>query len=110
MRDFISEHIIKSIKEGVIYKKKVLGSEEGWFFFDKEIKPTDSDRRSKIWFSSLNRINQYNVYQKDKLLPVSWLNIRGKELLEIYNIIKNNDFHSYKKIDGKSHKVRIKKR
>ena len=30
-------------------------------------------------------------------------------LIEIYDRVKNNDFYAYRKIDGRDHKIRIKR-
>lgn len=106
-RDFISEHIISKIKKMITEKKKILG-ECSWLYFDENIKPTSN--KSRLWFKEINRINLYNVYQTEGLLPVSWMNITGKELLEIHNKVKENEFYTYKNITGRSHKVRIKRK
>lgn len=106
--NFISEHLINQIKKMVKEKSKILDSGNNWFYFDETIK--SSSPKSQMWFGELNRINLYNVYQKEKLLPVSWINIPGKDLIEIYQILKENKFYTYKNITGRSHKVRIKTR
>ena len=106
-RDFISEHLISAIKKMVKEKKRILGA-DNWLYFDEVIKSKTT--KSKMWFKELNRINDYNVYQKERLVPVSWVNISAKELLEIHDYIKNNKFYSYRNITGRSHKVRIKNR
>jgi hypothetical protein len=103
--NFISEHLILRIKSLVKEKQKILGVSD-WLYFDEKIKPKTS--KSQMWFKDLNRINNYNVYQSEKLLPVSWNNLSPKELLEIHSSLKENRFYSYKNITGKSHKIRIK--
>ena len=105
-KDFISEHLIKKIREIVKYKRNILKADNNWLYFDEPIKPAKS---SKL-FKEINRINIYNVYPKEGLLPVSWMHISGKEIIKIYEMVKENKFYTYKSIDGKSHKVRIKKR
>jgi hypothetical protein len=105
-KDFISEHLISTIKKMVKEKKEILGT--NWLYFDEKIKPRKT--KSKMWFKELNRINEYNVYQTEGLLPVSWINISGEELLDVYNLIKENKVYTYKNITGRSHKVRIKNR
>lgn len=108
-RDFISEHLIYRIRKMVGEKQKILGVPQNlWLYFDEKIKPKTT--KSQMWFKEINRINIYNVYQTEGLLPVYWNNISSKELLEIHNFIKENKFYSYKNITGKSHKIRIKNR
>jgi hypothetical protein len=105
--NFISEHLISSIKKMVREKKRILGS-DNWLYFDEKVKAKTT--KSQMWFKELNRINEDNVYQTEGLLPVSWYNINAKELLEIFNLIKQNKFYTYKNITGRSHKVRIKRK
>ena len=106
-RDFISEHLIDKIKKMVSDKKRILG-DFNWLYFDEKIKPKKP--KSKMWFKDINRINSYNVFQSEGLLPISWINISPNELLEIYEKLKKNKFYSYKNITGRNHKVRIKNR
>lgn len=106
--NFISEHLINQIKKMVKEKSKILDSGNSWLYFDEKIKPKTT--KSQMWFKELNRINTYNVYQTEGLLPVSWINIPGKDLIKIYQILKENKFYTYKNITGRSHKVRIKTR
>jgi len=108
MADFIKEHIVSKTKELVKDKRKILGTKTLWFWFDKKIKPNTN--KSRMWVKTLNRINEHNVYQENSLLPVSWINIEGKVLLDVFFAIKENRFYTYKIIDNKSHKIRIKAR
>ena len=96
--NFITEHVIKKIREQ-INQKKIILKHENFFWFNNPI----NDGKLII-----NRFNS-NIYAKNEILPTSWYRIKGKTLKEIYTKIKNNDFYIYKKLeDGKSYKVRIK--
>ena len=101
MADFIRTHLIKIIKEEVKKKQKILNYDEGFFYFDKPI-----DDGNKI----INRLNNYSIYTKDEILPIGWYHIKGTSLLEVYSKLKDEDVYIYKKIDGKSHKIRIRKK
>lgn len=100
MSDFIRTHLITKIKDQVKEKQKILKF-DGFLFLDKDI--PDGEKK-------LNRLNQWNVYPKEELLPLSWYNIKGGSLLEVYSQLKDNSFYIYKILDGKSHKMRIKKK
>jgi hypothetical protein len=100
MADFLRTHLISKIKNQVKEKEKIL-KYEGFFFFDKEI----DDGKKKI-----NRLNRWSPYPKEELLPLNWYTIKGTSLLEIYSQLKDNNFYIYKVLEGKSHKMRIKKK
>ena len=105
MTDFIRTHLIKKIKDQVKEKQNILKF-DGFLFFDKDI----SDGREKLFNKKINRVNKWNVYPKEELLPISWYSIKGQALLEVYSQLKDNSFYIYKVLDGKSHKMRIKKK
>lgn len=98
--DFIRTHIITKIKNQVKEKQDILKF-DGFLYLDKDI----NDGKKK-----LNRVNNYNVFPKEEVLPISWYQIKGLSLLEIYSQLKDNNFYIYKMYEGKSHKMRIKKR
>jgi len=98
--DFIKTHLISKIKDQVKEKQNILKF-DGFLFLDKDI-----DNGLK----KINRINKYNVYNKEELLPVNWYNINGGSLLEVYSQLKDNNFYIYKLYEGRSHKMRIKKK
>jgi hypothetical protein len=100
MSDFIRKHLISKIKQEVREKQKILKF-EGFLFFDNEI--VDG-------FRKINRINSSNFFIKEEVLPISWYVVSGKSLLELYSELKDNNFYIYKMYEGKSHKMRIKKR
>ena len=98
--DFIKTHLITKIKGQVKEKQSILKF-DGFLYLDKDI----NDGKKK-----LNRVNNYNVFPKEEVLPISWYQIKGLSLLEIYSQLKDNNFYIYKMHEGKSHKMRIKKR
>ena len=100
MITFIERHLIERINEQLKQKQAVL-KHEHFYWFDEPIK----DKRRVI-----DRVNRYNPYIKDQILPASWYSFDGSTLREIYFKLKSNDFYIYKKLgDGKSYKTRIKK-
>ena len=99
MSDFIKTHLITKIKDQVKEKQNIL-KYDGFLFLDKDICDV------KI----INRVNKWNVYPKEELLPLNWYQIKGGSLLEVYSQLKDNNFYIYKILDGKSHKMRIKKK
>jgi len=98
--DFIRTHLITKIKDQVKEKQNILKF-DGFLFLDNDI----NDGKKNI-----NRVNNYNIYPKEEVLPISWYNIKGTSLLEVYSQLKDNSFYIYKVLDGKSHKMRIKKK
>lgn len=105
MSDFIRTHLITKIKDQVKEKQNILKF-DGFLFLDKDI----PDGREKLFTKKINRVNKWNVYPKEELLPISWYSIKGHALLEVYSQLKDNNFYIYKILDGKSHKMRIKKK
>jgi hypothetical protein len=114
MSDFISIHIVKEIEKLVNHKRSVIGIDDGWFWFDEVIKSEPNSRQYNLFYKSLNRVKissnhkSINVYPTGEVLPVTWVNVKKKDLLTILDIIKNNKFFTYKRIDGKDLKVRLK--
>jgi hypothetical protein len=98
MVNFISRHLIKKIQEEVQNKNKILNCTH-FLYFDQIIE----DPKTKI-----NRVDKYNPYPAEEILPLSWYFLSPKTLVTIYQNIKNNNFYTYKSIEGKSHKIRIK--
>lgn len=98
--DFIKTHLITKIKDQVKEKQNILKF-DGFLFLDNDIISGDK---------KINRVNKWNVYPKEELLPLNWYQIKGGQLLEVYSQLKDNNFYIYKMLDGKSHKMRIKKK
>lgn len=99
MLTFLSKHLVKKIQEEVDKKKKILGSTYTFLYFDEVI--VDPKKR-------INRVDKYNPYPLEEVLPLSWYFLSPKTLVKIYNNLKENKFYTYRSIDGKSHKIRIK--
>jgi hypothetical protein len=97
--NFISMHLVKKIQEQVEQKSKILSTNR-FIYFDEVI----DDRKKKI-----DRVDRYNPYAKEEVLPLSWYLLSPKTLVKIYENLKTNKFYSYRLIDSKSHKVRIKR-
>lgn len=100
--NFIRKHLISKIKDQVKEKQNIL-KYEGFIFFDKEIV-------SKKLNKNINRVNFWSVYPKEELIPVTWSQLESDLILEVYSQLKENNFYIYKIMNGKSHKMRIKKR
>jgi hypothetical protein len=98
--NFISKHLIEKIYEEVKKKQAVL-KHEHFYYFDEPV----MDKTRKI-----DRLNRWNPFIKNEVLPTSWYSMEGKTLMEVYQKLKDNEFYIYKNLDGKSHKMRIKKK
>lgn len=103
MADFIRPLLIRKITELVKEKESILKN-EGFLFLDKNVEDKKKIKKT------INRVNRNNIYPKEEVLPISWYSVSGSSLLEIYSQLKDNSFYIYKIINGKSHKMRIKKR
>lgn len=98
--NFIRQHIIQKVYEQIKEKQNVL-KHDHFFYFDTPIKNGKS---------IIDRVNRWNPYMKDNVLPHTFYGIDGVALIEVFEKLKSNDFFIYKNISGKSHKVRIKKK
>lgn len=98
--NFITRHLIEKINEQIKQKQAIL-KHDHFYYFDEPIK--DGKR-------IINRVNRWNPFVKDEVLPSTWYAMNGTSLHELYFKLKNNEFYIYKDLDGKSHKMRIKKK
>jgi len=96
--NFIRQHIIERVYEKIKEKQNVL-KHNHFFYFDTPIKNGKG---------LLDRVNRWNSFMKDDILPLAFYVIDGAALIEILKKLKSNEFYIYKNISGKSHKVRIK--
>ena len=96
--NFISRHIISSISKMIMEKQKIL-NHDGFYYFDKAV--TNDNY-------IIDRVNKWNPYKKEDILPVSWYSIRPKVLVEIYFIFKFNRVYVFRKNGDKVYKVRTK--
>lgn len=97
--NFITTQVIKLI-EGEIEGKRKITKESKFYYFNTPI--VDDNRL-------INRVSQFNPFEKEEIVPVGWYGLSGCTLIEIYDRLKNNEFFFYKKIEGKSYKARLKK-
>ncbi len=96
---FITRHLIKKINEQINQKQATL-KHDHFYYFDEPIK----DKNGLI-----DRVNKFNPFYKNQILPTTWYQINGTSLHELYSKLKSNKFYIYKKLeDGKSYKTRIK--
>ncbi len=70
-----------------------------WFYFIKPVK-----NKGKY----IDRIGKGLVYYKDEIIPVKWLDVEGKSLLEIYYQTINQKLYYYIDIGGKRCKNYLK--
>ena len=98
--NFITSHLIKKIDEQIKQKQATL-KHDHFYYFDEPIK----DKKKVI-----DRVNRWNPFVKNEVLPYTWYAMDGTALHELYSKLKNNEFYIYKNLDGKSHKMRIKKK
>jgi hypothetical protein len=98
----IKNHLITKIRSEIQRKQDSVNF-SGFFYFDNIV----SDKKQK-W--EINRVNRENVFLCEKVYPISLHMINGPTLVDIYDRLKQNDFYFYKKINGKDHKIRLKKR
>ena len=98
--NFITRHLIEKINEQIRQKQATL-KHDHFYYFDEPIK----DKKRVI-----DRVNRWNPFVKNEVLPSSWYSLEGGSLMDAYKKLKNNDFYIYKNLDdGKSYKTRIKK-
>lgn len=105
--NFITKHLIEKINEQIKQKQATL-KHEHFYYFDEPIKDRKRfiDRifdNGSVWCG-----NRWNPYIKNEVLPSTWYAMNGTALHELYSKLKKNQFYIYKKLDGKSHKIRIK--
>lgn len=97
--NFITRHLIEKIGEELKRKQATL-KHDHFYYFDEPIK----DKKKTI-----DRVNRWNPFVKDEILPTTWYALEGSSLRELYMKLKYNQFYIYKKLDdGKSYKTRIK--
>lgn len=95
---FISRHLVKKIGEEIENKNKILKSNSFLYFDEAVIDKT----------ATINRVDRYCSYPKEEILGLSWYILSPKTLVKIYKNLKENKFYTYKSIEGRSHKIRIK--
>ena len=96
--NFITRHLIEKINEQIKQKQAIL-KHDHFYYFDEPIK-----NKKRV----IDRVNRWNPYVKNEVLPSTWYSMEGTALHELYSKLKNNKFYIYKNLNGKSHKMRIK--
>lgn len=107
MTNFIKRHLIDKIYQQVKDKQSIL-KHEHFFFFDNPIQISDRDSNKSIRNKQIDRINRWNPYLKEEVLPTSYYTLSGDLLVQIFKKLKSNQFFIYKKHNDKSYKMRIK--
>lgn len=106
MSNFITAHLIKRISKISSEKRELLNT-NGFIYFDDYIEEKVTNNYNK----KIDRIDKLGLpYLINSTVPNPWYSLKSKTILETYDRLKNNNFFVYKKIDGKDHKVRLKKR
>jgi hypothetical protein len=97
----IKNHLVTKIKSEIKRKQDSVNF-SGFFYFDNLV----SDKKQKL---EINRVNRESGFAHEKTYHISLHSISGSALVDIYSKLKQNDFYFYKKINGKDHKIRLKK-
>jgi hypothetical protein len=105
--NFITKHLIKKIETEIREKFSILKVENFCYFDEPVIFKNKYNKDSAK--KTINRVNKFNPYVTEEIMPSSWYLMSGDTLIEIYDRVKNNDFYAYRKIDGRDHKIRIKR-
>lgn len=98
MSTFIRNHLIEKIKSEVKLKQTIL-EDNGFLYFDNEI----YQNRKKF-----NRINDRNIFEKEQILPTDWNCLNPNSLLQIYSMLKDNNFYIYREIKGNFQKLKVR--
>ena len=72
--NFIKRHLIEKINEQIKLKQATL-KHEHFYYFDEPIK--DGKRL-------IDRVNRWNPFTKDEILPTTWYALDGSSLRELY--------------------------
>lgn len=107
--NFIKKHLVKRIELEIKNKSATLKA-DNFLYFDTPVNLKSAYKANYYVNKTINRVNRSNPYMTEEIAPASWYLLSGLTLLEIYDRLKNNDFFVYRKIEGRDHKLRIKKR
>lgn len=99
MNTFIEKHLRRKIEE-LIKEKQAILKHDSFYWFNEPI----------VYNKKLiNRVNRFNPYLKEEILPISWYSCNGRVLKEIFFKLKNNEFYILKTSNnGRNYKTRIK--
>lgn len=99
--NFIRTHLIKKIGELYLHKRESIGG-HNFLYLDNEYNHPGGYK--------IDRIGNSLLYSKDTIWPLSWGNISSSNLISIHNDLVDNKFFSYWEKNGRSHKIRLKRR
>ncbi len=96
--NFISFHFISKTLE----KWKSLVDETGnnGFFYFKE--PIVSKGKK------IDRIGKGLVFAENEIIPITWEDLIGGDLISIYDQVKNNRLYFFRESNNRYHKVKLK--
>lgn len=57
----------------------------------------------------INRIKDRDAYLSEEIVPIDWKSVPGPYMARVSEQLSAGSFYGYKKIDGKSYKIRKKK-
>ena len=97
--NFIRKHIESSI--WIQYERNRHIASGGFIYLDS---PAEIGGGKKI-----NRIKDRFAYCCEEIAPCGWDLIPGGAMVRVFEDLKAGRFYGYKKIDGKSYKIRKKK-
>lgn len=94
--NFLTRHLIKKITDMVKLTEKDYI--QRYIYLDRVI--YDGNR-------VINRVNRYNPYEVESLLPTSWYMLSVQSLLSIYEQLSDNKIYTYDVVDGGAVKKRL---
>lgn len=105
MPNFIHSHLMRVIRDEIFKKKDALNY-SGFIYLDE---PMCIDNYSEFCDKKTIFIDRINLspYEVDEASPLTWYLIKGKDLLRIFKVLKENKFHIYRNIDGEKKVIRL---
>jgi len=93
--NFITSKLIDNIYVLVV-KSQNKYNHHHFFYFNEPIIEDDM---------VIDRINRWNPYVKEKMLPYTYYSLKGSTLIEIYEKIKNEQFYYWENKNNNYKKV-----
>lgn len=100
MIDFIKLHLVNSIRIECM-KICTKYNYQGFIWLDDEVTNATDGK------STINRINERDAFESDKILPISYYLLKPKALISINNSLKNNNFYILRRENNSLIKVKI---
>ena len=97
--NFIKKQLISKLEKEV-KKRQFSYTHDGFFFFNEPI---------VFAGIKIDRINEWAVYEHDRILPKKFSIVTGVILLHALKKILNEEYYLYKYINGKNYKIKTKK-